>query len=162
MRPMSEKPPLWVVCDSSGSMSEGAKHLIARGVARVTEQYFRLGYGSADLKLVAWNKEARFVDWIPDKEFPPEMLVCESAANAEALITLLEGQTDGKFLLITDGFWSLDDAKALKRWKAGLPRDTLRFIKIGADANPHLKGADVFAAEELFAALDGWLEGGVA
>ena len=63
-----------------------------------------------------------------------------------------------KFLLITDGFWSQDDAKALKRWKEGLQTDTLRVIKIGADANPQLKGADVFAAEDLFAALDGWLE----
>ena len=159
---MGKEHPLWIVCDASGSMSEGGKHLLARGVARATEQYCRLGYGCADLKLVAWNREARVVDWIPDQEFPPEILVCEGAANAEALITLLEGQTDGKFLLITDGFWSPNDAKPLKRWKAGLPKDTLRVIKIGADANPHLKGADVFPSEELFAALDGWLEGGVA
>jgi hypothetical protein len=159
---MSEKPPLWVVCDASGSMSEGAKHLIARGVARVTEQYFRLGYGSADLKLVAWNKEARVVDWIPDQEFPPEMVVCESAAHAKALISLLGEQPDGKVLLITDGFWSQDDSKVLKRWKESLQQDTLRVIKIGADANPQLKWADVFAAEDLFAALDGWMEGGAA
>jgi hypothetical protein len=157
---MGKEHPLWIVCDASGSMSEGGKHLIARGVARATEQYFRLGYGSADLKLVTWSKEARVVEWIPDKEFPPEMLVCERAANAEALITLLGEQPDGKVLFITDGFWSQDDAKALKRWKEGIQQYTLRVIKIGADANPHLKGADVFAAEDLFAALDGWLERG--
>jgi hypothetical protein len=141
-------------------MSEGGKHLIARGVARATEQYFRLGYGSADLNLVTWSKEARVVEWLTDKEFPPEMLVCEKAAKAEALITFLGEQPDGKVLLITDGFWSQDDAKALKRWKEGLQKHTLRVIKIGADANPQLKGADVFVAEDLFAALDGWLERG--
>ena len=32
----------------------------------------------------------------------------------------------------------------------------------GADANPQLKGPDVFAAEDFFAALDDWLEGSSA
>ncbi len=156
------KRNLYIIVDVSGSMSEGGKYLIARGVVRATEQYFRLGYGCADLKLVAWSKEARVVEWIPNKEFPPEMLVCERAANAEALITLLGEHPDGRVLLITDGFWSQDDAKALKRWKENLQQGKLRVVKIGADANPQLKGADVFAVEGLFAALDGWLEGGVA
>jgi hypothetical protein len=155
------KTPLYIIVDVSGSMSEGGKHLIARGVARAMEQYFCFGYGCADLKLVAWSQEAWVVEWIPNNEYPPEMLVCERAANAEALITLLGEQPDGKVLLITDGFWSQDDAKALKRWKESLQQDTLRIIKIGADASPQLKGADVFAAEDLFTALDGWLEGGV-
>lgn len=153
---------LHLICDISGSVAEGGKRLIARGVVRATEQYFRLGYGAADLKLVMWSKEARVVDWIPDKEVPTEMLVCERAANAEALISLLGEQPDGKVLLITDGFWSQDDEKALKRWKKSLQQDTLRVIKIGADANPQMKGADMFAAEDLFAALDGWLQGGMA
>jgi hypothetical protein len=153
---------LYIIVDVSGSMSEGGKYLIARGVARAMEQYFRFGYGCADLKLVAWSKTARVVEWILNKEFPPEMLVCKKAANAKALITLLGEQPDGKFLFITDGFWPQDDAKALKRWKESLQQDTLRIIKIGADANPQLKGADVFAAEDLFTVLDGWPEGGVA
>ncbi len=151
---------LYLICDKSGSMSEGGKHLIPRVVARATEQYIRLGYGCADLKLVAWGNEARVVEWIPDKEFPPEMLVCENAANSQALTTLLGEQPDGKVLLVTDGFWSQNDAKVLKRWKEKLQQDTLRIIKVGADANPQLKGKDVFSAEDLFAALDGWVEGG--
>ena len=150
---------LQMIWDTSGSMSKGGKNLMARGVARATEQYFRLGYGGADLKLVAWSNEARVVEWIPDQEMPQELLVCERAANAEALITLLGERPDGKVLLITDGFWSQGDAKALQRWKEGLQQNMLRVIKVGADANPQLKGADVFAAEDLFAALDGWLEG---
>ena len=156
------KSCLNVIIDTSGSMSEGGKHLIARGVARALGQYFHLGYGCAELKLVAWSKEVRLIEWTPNKEFPPEILVCEKAANAEALITLLSEHPDGKVLLITDGFWSRDDAKALKRWKERLQQNTLRVIKIGADANPQLKGAHVFAAEDLFVALDGWMNGGVA
>lgn len=150
---------VYIIVDVSGSMSEGGKHLIVRGVTRAMEQYSRLGFEQADFKLVAWSKEARAVEWIPDKEFPSEMLVCKNAANAEALIAFLGDRPDGKVLLITDGFWSQNDSKALKRWKKSLQQNTLRIFKIGADANPQLKGADVFAAEDLFAALDGWLEG---
>lgn len=65
-------------------------------------------------------------------------------------------------MLLTDGFWSLADARELKRWKQGLQPDTLRVIKIGADANPQLKENDVLPVEDFFAALDGWLEGGAA
>lgn len=149
---------LWLVWDASGSMAENGKCFIARSIARMTEQYCRFGYGCADLKLVAWSEEARLVEWLPDHEFPEEMLVCEKAASAEALIALLGTQPDGRILLITDGFWAEDDAKQLRRWKEKLQPDALRAIKIGGDANPQLKGADVFAAEDLFAALAGWLE----
>jgi hypothetical protein len=153
---------LHLICDVSGSMSEGGKSLITRGVARAVEQYVRLGYGRADLRLVAWSNEARVVEWRLGDEFPPELLVCERIAKADALINLIGNQTVCKILLITDGFWSQDDAKALKRLKESIQQDMLRVIKIGADANPHLKGPDVFAAEDLFIALDGWLEGGAA
>jgi hypothetical protein len=156
------KKPLYIIVDVSGSMSEGGKCLIARGVTRSLEQYFRLGYGSTDLKLVAWSNEARVVEWISNKEFPPELLVSEGSANAQALISLLRTEPGGKILLLTDGFWPLEDAKELKRWKKGLPPDTIRIMKIGADANPGPKGNDVFAAENLFAALDSWLKGDAA
>ena len=149
---------LYLVCDTSGSMSEDEKFLIMRGVVRATEQYFCFGYGCADLKLVAWSEEARLVEWLPDHEFPEEMLVCEKAASAEALIALLGTQPDGRILLITDGFWAQDEARKLRRWKEKLQSDTLRAVKIGNDASPQLKGADVFAGEDLFAALAGWLE----
>lgn len=159
---MSDPIKLILIVDTSGSMSEGGKRLVARGLARATEQFIRLGYGSADLKLVAWNRGARVVEWDPNQEFPPEMLVSEGAANAESLISHLGERPEGKILLITDGFWSQANAKALKRWKERLQLDTLRVIKVGADANPQLRGADIYTAEDLFAALDGWIGGGKA
>ena len=154
------KQILWLVLDASGSMAENGKRFIARSVARTAEQYCRLGYGSADLKLAAWRNEARLIDWNPNDEFPPEMLDCDGSTSARALLALLGEQPKDKVMLITDGLWARDDTKALKRWKDSLPPDTLRVIKIGADANPQLKGADVFIAEDVLAALDGWLEGG--
>jgi len=151
-----------LVCDTSGSMAEWGKFFIARGVVRAIEQYLRLGYGRADLKLVAWSNETRIVDWHPDQEFPQELLATAGAASAKALVTLLGTEPGGKVLLLTDGFWSQADARELKRWKDQLQPDTIRVIKIGADTNPQLKGNDVFLAEDFFAALDGWLEGGAA
>lgn len=123
------------------------------------EQYLRLGYGSADLKLIAWGDDAHIGDWLPDQEFPPELLEPKGSANATALTSLLKSGPGGKVLLLTDGFWSREDEKEVQRWKQTLPLDTVRIIKIGTGANPRLKGNDVFAAEDLFAALDGWLQG---
>ena len=149
-----------LVWDTSGSMAELGKCLIARGVARTVEQYLRLGYGSADLRLVAWGSEARVLDLHSDHEFPPELPAAGGSANAGALVSLFGTEPGGRILILTDGFWPPEDAKELKRWKECLQPDTLRVIKIGADANPQLKGSDVFSAEDLFAALSGWLEGG--
>jgi len=151
---------LWLIWDTSGSMAENAKRFIARGVAREVEQFCRLGYGDAELKLVAWGNEAQLMEWSPDEEIPPEMLDCNETASVGALLALIGEQQEDKFMLITDGFLARDDAKALKRWKDGLPPDALRMIKVGADSNPQLKGVEVFAAEDVFAALDSWLKGG--
>ena len=159
---MAEKHRIWIVLDASGSMLEGGKSLLARGVARAVEQYYRLGHGDAHVNLVAWNHEARIVDWNPDEDFPSEMPTSESTLSVAALITLFGKQPDSRLLLLTDGFWSREDAKALKIWQASLPPDALRLIKVGADADPPLQGAGVFAAGDLFAALDGWPGGSAA
>lgn len=153
---------LHLVWDTSGSMAEWGKMLIARGVARAIEQYLRLGHGCAELRLVAWRDDARVVEWQPDQEFPSEMLECKGEANVRSLIAHIEKQPVGKIVLITDGFWARPDARALKRWKDGFPSNTIRVIRVGADSNPQLRGDDVFTADELLAALDGWLEGGAA
>ena len=156
------KKTIYTVIDCSGSMSEGGKLLIARGAARAVEQYFRLAYGLAEIKLIAWSNDARIVAWDTDQEYPHELLVSQGSSSSHALITLLGVKSVSNVLIITDGFWSQADSKALKRWKDSLPLDTIRVIKVGADSSPQLKGTDVFSAEDLFAALDGWLEGGVA
>jgi hypothetical protein len=151
---------LHLVCDISGGMSDGGKPFIMRTLVTTVAQWAWYGYGRAEITLWAWAAEARRVpDWGTKSEFPAELLCCEGTANSASLIQLLGNKLEGKVLLLTDGFWSRDDTKNLKRWKDCLPLDTLRIIKIGTDANPQLKGTDVFSSEELFAALDGWQEG---
>jgi hypothetical protein len=151
---------LSLVCETSGSMGEWGKLLIARAVARTIEQYLRLGYGQAKLQVVAWSDGIHVIDWHSDQEFPSELMVPAGSSRAKPLIDHFGNDPDGRILLLTDGFWPEADSKDIKRWKERLRPDTLRVIKIGADANPQLKGNDVFTVEDLFAALDGWTEGG--
>ena len=154
---------LLLVCDISGSMGDGGKPFTMRSAVMTVAQWSRLGYGHAEIRLCGWASDTRhFPDWNTRDEFPAELLSCGGASNGEALIQWLGEKPEGKVLLLTDGLWPQAESKVLKRWKECLPSDTLRVIKIGADAHPQMKGADVFAAEDLFAALDGWFEGGPA
>lgn len=152
---------LHLFCDISGSMSEGGKLFTQRTVVMSVAQLVRFGYASAEIKLYGWAAETRhFPNWSTKDEFPTELLSCSGTSNGQALIQCLGETPNSKVLILTDGFWNREDARVLKRWKELLPLDTIRLIKIGADANQQLKGSDVFPAEDLFAALDGWLEGG--
>jgi uncharacterized sporulation protein YeaH/YhbH (DUF444 family) len=150
---------IYLVWDTSGSMAEWGKHLVARGMARAIEQYLRLGYGRGEMKLVTWSNEVRLFDWHADQEFPVEMLTSRNSVNVKALITFFETEPNGKIILLTDGFWSQADVREFHRWKECLKPNMLRVIKIGADTNPQLKGKEVVIAEEFFAAMNGWLEG---
>lgn len=151
---------LHLVCDISGSMGDGGKQFITRTLVMTIAQWVRLGYGRAEIKLCAWASDVHYLpDWKVNDEYPDELLACIGTSHGAPLTQLLGEKPDGKVLLLTDGFWTREDAKLLKGWKERLPPDTLRIIKIGADANPQLKGSDVFASEDLFAVLDGWQEG---
>lgn len=148
---------LWLVCDASGSMIEGGKRFIIRGLVRQVEQHFRLGYAAMpDLRLVAWRDQSSQVAWQPGDEVPGELLDSQGSADAVGLLTMLGQDDSDRYLLLTDGFWSDDSRRAIKRWRDTLPPNALRIIKVGADANPKLIGDGVFEAEQFLEAMDGW------
>ena len=152
-----------LVCDNSGSMGDGGKPFAMRTVVMAIAQLVQREYAGVEIRLCSWGSETRdFPRWSAHEEFPAELLSCEGCSKWDDLIQLLGEQPDGKVLLFSDGYWSLGSAQALSRSKGYLPLDTLRIIKIGADANPQLRGPHVFVAEDFFAAMDGWLEGGLA
>lgn len=152
-----------VVCDTSGSMGDAGKALTMRTWVMAVAQWMQYGYGGTEVKLYGLNSEVHnFFDWNVKTEFPIELLSCFGSSNFEALIQVFGEKFTGKILLLSDGYFSQSDAKLFKKWKETLPLNTLRIIKIGVDANPQLKGSDVFAAEEFFAAMSGWLESGTA
>lgn len=150
---------LWLICDVSGSMLEAGKRLVVRGLVRQVEQYVRFGYAAEiDLKLVAWHTDATVIPWAPGDEVPPHIFECGGSADGAAFVRLFSGpRSRDKFLLFTDGFWSEQSRVAIKQWKSERDPNDLRIITIGADANPKLKGPDVFESEGFFAAMDGWL-----
>ncbi|CAL8479457.1 VWA domain-containing protein [Caballeronia sp. S22] len=149
-----------LVCDISGSMSDSGKPFIMRTLVTTVAQWARLGYGQTELTLSTWGAEVReHTDWRAEHECPAALLACEGSSSADALTGLLEANRDDTFLLFTDGFWAQGVEKQLKQWKGCLPPGAFRIVKVGADANPRLKGEHVFAAEDLLAALDG-LSGG--
>ena len=79
------KEVLYIIVDVSGSMFEWGKNLIANNTVRAVEQYIRLGKSNAEIKLVAWRKDASIIDWKSDDELPPSLVTCEGCANADAL-----------------------------------------------------------------------------
>lgn len=151
---------LHLVCDTSGSMIEDGKPFIIRTLVTSVAQWVLYGYGRTEIVLWAWGSDGcRIADWDTSSEVPDALILCAGTANSLSLIQSLGDKPNGKVLILTDGFWSRADARNLQRWMGCLPSNTLRVIKIGLDASSQLKGTDIFASEELFAALDGWMEG---
>ncbi len=148
---------LFLVCDISGSMIENGKNMLTRGIVREVEQYVRLECRNVMPKLVLWNSSSTITEWGADDELPDSFYDCHGNVNATSLRDLLKVPDRGKILILTDGWWPKEEVFVMKKWKSMLPEDTLRIIKIGSDANPLLKGADVFSTDTFFCALDNWL-----
>lgn len=157
MASTGEPTTLWLICDVSGSMAETGKCLQMLGLARAVEQYIRLGYASAQLKLIRWNDVASGMEWKPDGEFPEQLRQCQGSAKASALQDCLSLGSSDKVLILSDGWWPPAEAKKIKQWEKTLSPDALRIIKIGGDANPQLRGDGVFLPGDFLGALDQWL-----
>ena len=150
---------LWLVCDVSGSMLEGGKRFVVRTLINQVEQYFRLGYAqSTEIKIVAWNNQTRLIPWILGDEIPGEILDCSGSSDVEVLIQLCCEHVDDDFIVFSDGFWSESSQDTLKKCNIALNEGNIRFVSIGFDANPHLKGESVFKAEDFFSIVEGWCE----
>jgi hypothetical protein len=147
---------LHLVCDISGSMGDSGKPFIMRTLATTVAQWARFDHAEAEIALFGWSAQLRaFAGWSAEQDYPSELLCCEGASDCEALTRMLEARRNDSFLLFTDGFWSQAVEKQSRRWKASLQPDAFRIVRIGADANPRLKGEHVFAAEDILVALDG-------
>jgi len=148
---------LWLACDTSGSMVEGGKRLITRGLVRQIEQYFRFEYEEdVELRLAAWSDDIRPCAWNRDEEFPEELLECRGAASGDALVAFVDAHSGESFVLITDGFWSSSSLSTIRSLREKVGPEVLRILKTGLDANMSLRGADVFTSEEVLSLLSGW------
>ena len=75
---------LFLVCDTSGSMSEGGKPFITRTAVTTIAQWIHLAGGGVQVRLCAWGSEAVFSDWTITDDYPEHMLVCGGTSNATA------------------------------------------------------------------------------
>lgn len=147
---------LQILADVSGSMLEGGKHMIVGGVVRATEQYVRLGYGCANLQLAVWDSSVCKMDWEPGQPLPEDLFECRKILEGDSFGRFLNSEHVDRVLLLTDGFLPKADIRAVKQFRRCNP-GALRILRIGGDANPQMKGEDVYTPEELIAAFDGWL-----
>lgn len=153
----SDHQVFYIVCDTSGSMSENGKRMQVRAIARTIEQYIRLGYGNGILKLVLWNETSSLVEWNPDDDFPERLLECYGSTNADNLCALFDSAPEGKIILLTDCCWSKETATVLKRWQRKLTPDALRIIIISNENGLLPKRRSIFSSDEILPMLDGWL-----
>jgi hypothetical protein len=150
---------LHLVCDVSGSMAEGGKPYAMRTAVLTAAQLVQLGYMRAEASICGWASGiSQFPDWTTGDEFPTNLLSCSGASNGDALIQWLEDGPDRMVVLFTDGFFLSAGKGLLTQMRKRLPDDCIRIIKVGADTNPQLKGADVFGQEDVFGAFDAWLD----
>jgi hypothetical protein len=147
------------VCDVSGSMAEGGKPYAMRTAVLTAAQLAQLGYMRAEVVLWGWASNMRhFPNWTTGDDFPPDLLSCKGASNGDALLQWLTHEPHCNVVLFTDGYFLPAGKGLLNQLRKSVSPYDIRFIKVGADSNPQLKGTDVFGQEDVFDAFDHWLE----
>ena len=157
---------LVVVTDTSGSMRELGKAMLARNLIACIREQQRLRHEDwclGELVIVLWGAEADAAELAPDQDLP--LFSVGSQALLQPLLALLDNllSTDGlsHVLLLSDGHFPSADVSAFKAWRRGKPRVSVRGLALGPDAVPTTlaKMADpggVFPPDEVVAALASW------
>jgi hypothetical protein len=160
------KPSLMVVVtDTSGSMREHGKAMLARnliGYVREQQRFSQKQQQHTEPRLVLWGPETSVVRLLPDQELPPFQV--GGRCQAPPLLLVLEESLERsavRILLISDGHLATSDISAFKAWKRQHPTVSIRAITVGPDATPATLAkiadpAGVFPAEEIVAAITSW------
>ena len=158
--------PLWVICDTSGSMSEGGKQMLVRNLLSYVVQAVRLlpsFSATPSLRIISWGNATKVVDWDTIAEIRP--FHCTGKTVADVLTALLSKEWEAvalpRLLILSDGNWHRDEIAHLARWRRSITNLSLRIIATGSDANlqtlRQLAGpTEVFTPEEIVGALDSW------
>lgn len=154
---MSEnKKILNIIVDTSGSMVESGKRLIARGVIRQIEQYIRLGYSGMNLQLFSISDKITPIEWNTKDEYPEVLFSCSGSLDLGALTNFVKPE-ETLCLIVSDCSWSGRTMRKFLRGVDELPNDTVRIIKVGAEQSSSIKNIKVFESEDILLALEGWI-----
>ena len=157
---------LVVVIDTSGSMREQGKAMLARNLIACVREKRRLSDGGwllGESVIVLWGAEATVVEPALDRDLP--LFPVGSRALLQPLLALLDGlllKDDRlRVLLLSDGHFPSTEVAAFKAWRRGKPGVSVRVLAIGPDAVPATlaKMADpggVFPPDEVVGALASW------
>ena len=148
---------LWLVVDASGSTGECGRKMLSRQICRSVEQYLRYGYGSAELHLVIAAGEVNEVEWSAVEEFPLDKMPCLGMFDSASVVQFFEGKL-GRILIVTDGYVGARGADVLSDWALTREPDSVRMILTNPARKLKSNSIKTFSAQEMFLALDQWLE----
>lgn len=161
------KATLFVVLDTSGSMSEMGKlataaNMLAYVCACVRMRQGRLPFDR--LNLLLWNDETQVMALDPN-EAPPVLtgVGSNSLSGLTEVLERIAPDEAGKsrLLLLSDGNFSADELRGFKNWLIKRKRYDVRTVAVGMDADmAALKamtpGGRVYAASEIGNVLKRW------
>lgn len=132
---MADERRIVVVADTSGSMREHGKAMVARNLLDHARQTWS-GVTGASPILVQWGADVNVLRARVETELPP--LLPDGRAAIEPLIALLEelASEPGPIgvILLSDGHLSAADVNAFRAWSRRRPNVAVRSIAIGPDA----------------------------
>lgn len=163
---MHEPSVMIVVIDTSGSMREHGKALLARNLVAYVREHKHFGEGRSQFAepiVILWGPEVSVVRLRPDQEL--SSFPVGGRAQAQPLLKALEdllGTDAPRVLLISDGHLAASDVTAFKAWQRRHPEVSIRALAVGPDAVPSTlsrvaEAGGVFPADEIVAAVDSWL-----
>lgn len=157
---------LVVVVDTSGSMREHGKAMLARNLVACVRNQDRFGTQTSQIgipTIVRWGATAEIVDTAPERELPWFDVGGQAsiAPLLDLLSALLPRDDELKVLIISDGHLPRAALSAFRAWRRQRPAVSVRALAIGPDAvRATLKKiADrggVFPAAEATGALATW------
>lgn len=158
---------LRVVVDSSGSMREAGKILLAKNLISFVMERVRMVSENIQFKgirLIIWNEETKAFDLDCDQNIPSFNV--SGKTDMSALLSLLDEElngsdTDIRLLLLSDGNFSSEDISRFITWRVDKINLSLRVVAVGADAAVNklkkLMGeGEVYEAENVSTAISDW------
>lgn len=152
---MKSTEDLTIIIDTSGSMSEGGKLFIARGLVIKIGQHISLGYSSMRPVLYSWSNELKGVSWCPEEDYPEALMVAEGSTNAPALVSHFQNSSEN-ILVITDGHLANHDLSAFKEWETTKEENSIKIIQLSGDSEQKKYQSSTHHADDLIAILNSW------
>jgi uncharacterized protein YegL len=164
----AEKRPLIVVVDTSGSMNEMGKLMLALNLTAYVDECIRMSTTpsvATQLKIIEWGEVVGAIEPKKILQGPPYPAP-NGRAEVSKLLTLLDqtledGQQEQWILLLTDGAFRNSDFHDFECWVNKRSKLTLRVVAIGPDADIHqlkrISDLDPFSPENISLALESFL-----